>query len=1302
MDCDLLATCSSLGFLEGDTYHKEPDCLETVKDLIRFLRGEDDRMGIRRQLGVAQILQKDLLPLVVHYHTDRPLFEAVVRLLVNLTQPAVVWFGKVPTDVTGRQHYITMTSHLQDYKEAFADNKVISVLAEKLYELLQLKWEERQEEDSLLTERLLLLVRNVLHIPPNPTDKGVLDENMSVHDHVLWAVHMSGLDDILKFLASSPTEQHWALHTLEIVSLMFREQSASVLVMSGKPRSEQEKAEAVAEILTMHKREQMERQQRLQLIGSRHSRFGGTFRVQGLKSVSDEDMVYHLPVQTFDSYNHDVGKPVKRRPRRKQLAQEVQLQRRSALSVRFFLQEFCHEFLENCYNRIMYTVKNSLTREQAQEHDETYYLWSLAFFMEFNRVVGFRPELVSETVQVRSFHFVERCLMNCYEMMLVVKTEEVAWARRMHLALRAYQELIMTLSVMDGSPNEKIRESANVIKSNIFYVMEYRELFVTLFRKYDETKQPLSFLRDLVETAHIFFKMLEKLCNQRRKMCVQKKYIKRKKKIKSKTSVAPVQGELTAEAKDLLWDKMSKDLDASMKAGEPVPEDVVPFDAASEVPVEEQRTEAAKRIQKALFMQQPLEALGLLKAAREVWPEGGMFGTVESHLDEELQLLHQIFNATLPGEQLAAIECREEDKDENVLEEHEEEEFEEDEEDEQSFSVKVTEKDFLFLDYIKRFANTQVIKACVFLLKHYRNNSVHTNHCATKILHRIAVDLHMDGLLFQASVFRTFQAVLEDPAVECYSELARFAKYIVRRFVELARRNSKVFLELLFWKSPATVHQMTEGYTETQGTGSHKGSHWSDAEKEELQTLYLHYKDEAGDEKDVVDFVMEHIQDDARTRKQIIGQLIRQGIADSVLDFKRKPGKKSRLVLWREEQEMELQRLFEEFRDSSDVMGNIMQNITAKRSRAHIAAKLIVMGLVNDRQELRKKRHSKACTVSSKNLKLVKDVVGDDHRTASDLDDRSSSEDGDVDDDDEDDEDDEEVQEQVPPKDRNKKRRSRDQLEVWDEKTLEKDVDFQVALQQARDEGLSGPLAWLQMCLGRTANDREDDGYGHPVPLVPLSEENEDAMENKVFQKLLRKIGLRRPEEVQESFWRIPEKLSVSNLRAVAKQLANCKIPLEVQEPSDEPGGAKSERQQEEKESYLVETKSRQQHCVEIDGGRTMMHGHETLLGPQNDDEQPPNVESEKNDRHPKRRVHAFASSDSDSDGNGGEALPSKRGRLVSKPDSAMLTPYVSGGECEARPPVLLADADEASESDDDVLFLRRARQRIINDGDND
>ena len=51
-----------------------------------------------------------------------------------------------------------------------------------------------------------------------------MDDDASVHDRVLWALHMSGFDDLVKFLASAQSEQQWSMHVLEIISLMFRDQ----------------------------------------------------------------------------------------------------------------------------------------------------------------------------------------------------------------------------------------------------------------------------------------------------------------------------------------------------------------------------------------------------------------------------------------------------------------------------------------------------------------------------------------------------------------------------------------------------------------------------------------------------------------------------------------------------------------------------------------------------------------------------------------------------------------------------------------------------------------------------------------------------------------------------------------------------------------------------------------------------------------------------------------------------------------------------------------------------------------------
>ena len=44
------ATCSNLGIYDGEKYLPEPDCVECVKDLIRFLRYTTDKFQIFRSV----------------------------------------------------------------------------------------------------------------------------------------------------------------------------------------------------------------------------------------------------------------------------------------------------------------------------------------------------------------------------------------------------------------------------------------------------------------------------------------------------------------------------------------------------------------------------------------------------------------------------------------------------------------------------------------------------------------------------------------------------------------------------------------------------------------------------------------------------------------------------------------------------------------------------------------------------------------------------------------------------------------------------------------------------------------------------------------------------------------------------------------------------------------------------------------------------------------------------------------------------------------------------------------------------
>uniref|UniRef100_A0AAX7V2D4 Timeless circadian clock n=1 Tax=Astatotilapia calliptera TaxID=8154 RepID=A0AAX7V2D4_ASTCA len=1066
MNCELLATCSALGYLEGDTYHKEADCLESVKDLIRYLRHEDDARDVRQQLGESQIVQNDLLPIIIQHRQDKALFDACIRLMVNLTQPAMLCFGKVPDDPVFRHHFLQVTSHLQAYKEAFASESVFCILSETLYNLLQLDWEQRQEEDNLLIERILLLVRNVLHVPANPSEEKKVDDDASVHDQVLWAIHMSGFDDLIKFLASAQSEQQWSMHVLEIISLMFRDQTPEALVSAGHARSAEEKKKDSNELEALRQKEHAEKHSRTLQRGTRHSRFGGSFVVQGLKAIGDKDVIYHRNLQNFKNYTHDIGKAVRRVPKRHRKAQESGEKRRSALNVRLFLREFCVDFLENCYNRLMYLVKESLIREQTQQHDETYYLWALSFFMAFNRGSCFRADLVSETMSIRAFHFIERNITNYYEMLLTDRKEATSWSRRMHLALKAYQELLLTVNEMDRSQDESIRQSSSVIKSNIFYLMEYREIFLTLLRKYDETKQPQSYLKDLVESTHLFLRMLERFCKGRRNLMVQR--VKQRKSHGKKKEAAP---ETSPEALEETWKIVEEELKG---LSESLTQSLVPFDATSETPLEDQRTEAMVRVQDALLARMGPEALGLLRAAREVWPEGDVFGSADVEPEEELELLKQILHAKLPrSSQTAVVEEEEEEEDGPEMEEEELE------------SVQVSETEFKFLDFIKRFANPGIVHPYLLLLKSYSKNTPHTNHCIARMLHRLAVDLKMDALLFQLSVFHIFNKILNDPAAAAYQELVTLGKYLVKRFVSLAAQNNKAYVELLFWKNVGAVREMTEGYT-----------------------------------KEWVLFFFQVLNSN-RTRRQVVTQLVHMRLVGNAKELK-KPKynfchiqrKGTGIVLWTEEQELELQMLFEEYRDSDDVLGSIMKKLTAKRSRARVVDKLLSMGLVSERRELYKKRsrsaHGKSTGKGMTEEEFLAELT-------------QGTQDDPVDRDDEYEQEDESEESEAEDLEEQESERPLNDIKIW--------IFFFPPI------GMSGPLLWLQNCLNKTADDRENDGLSQPVPLAPFTESNEEAMENKSFQRLLRKLGMRAPANEQESFWRIPAKISVSQLRSAAAAL---------------------------------------------------------------------------------------------------------------------------------------------------------------------
>ncbi|XP_014669894.1 PREDICTED: protein timeless homolog [Priapulus caudatus] len=852
---------------------------------------------------------------------------------------------------------------------------------------------------------------------------------------------------------------------------------------------------------------------------ARHSRFGGTYLIKDVKSISQNDVIYHRNQADVKSLSFDQQKTRRRIAKNKLPAKDAEVYRRSTLSVRLLLKAFCIQFLQNCYNPLMKTVNDMLKRQKVDNHDETYFLWSMRYFMEFNRCYKFDVALISETISTETFHYIQVNLENYYEMMFSDKKESKVWSRRAHLALKAYQELLNTVLMMDKSSEPSIVESARVIKSNIFYVPEYKDIFLALLRKYDSTKQPRSFLKDIVETNHLFMRMMEKFCQSNSHVMVQ---AKRKKKKKKKKQAKPqnTDGGPTEQQLEDIWDEVSGELSAIFqnRADDPLPM-VAPFDAASDAPVDQQKADAVIRIQDAMRENRPAEAVALFRSAREVWPEDNEFGAADIGPEEEFMALREVFYANIPRPEVIppATGDLNEPVEEGAEEEGEEEEYE-------RLADVTCEKEFNFKDFLKCFANPTILKPYAELLKYYRTNEPHTNHCLVKMMHRVAFDLKMVPLLFQASMFRVLQAVLKEQVSgrsTGFKELGTFAKYVVSQFFSMLPTNPKLVVELLFWKTAKDVNAIESGYDDTVQNASRSKMLWTEEQESELERLFYQYKDVEDPEKDVIDLVAEHLMD-SKTRKQIVFQLKQQGLISSSKDLKKHKVRKS-VNVWQEEEEYELKRLYEEFKDADDPVARILDNMIQKRSRNKVIEKCLSLSIVQDRKQLHKKRKRRRSAARGADGDNADDMPSDD---ASDLEQGLPS---DLE---------EDILDSPTASSADSTSGSSDEESDKENGKQGDSSDFGYLVNNAVQKDLLGAVQWLKTTLERTATDRDEEDEMYPVPIVPLTEEYENALEEATFTKLLKALGLSPPITGQEQFWRVPAALGPGDLRERAEVLA--------------------------------------------------------------------------------------------------------------------------------------------------------------------
>lgn len=514
---DITAACNSLGKTDENdgTYMKDRDCKPCLKEIIRLLNADSKNHVARQTLGALNVIKSDLIPLISQYgdyeEGDSDLFALVIRLCTNLTSSVFLLFEnqEMPTEPDMIKVHNKLMNGLHGYKEAFASDS-------KVWE--QLNTHLRHTEDEIPFERLLILVRNILHIPVDSRADLGMHSEFDTHSLCLYRMEQGGIfDTIIKIASETQRGSEFCFHIIEIVHLMLRDQNPSTVALSklnSNKRKLEEEDEDRKRLAELSDRDKRDRQ-----VGSAKSmppRFKNSlFVVKNCQTIGRNRLLSSRLVDKSEDITFDAGKTELRRAKNKKpLSSEsssavISDRNTKQSQVTYKLKVFSKLFVEKVYSNYMQQIKHNLIQKKAAENDESYYLWAIQYFTAFNRFLYLSLDNISETMSTSTLHFIQILISGYQDKIKIEKkrSQVEKISKRLHLALRAYREILNLINSI--KPDSEFWNTIEKIKKNIFTELEYNSLLLTLFQQYEESRYCREYLRDLISTNDIFLQLFE-------------------------------------------------------------------------------------------------------------------------------------------------------------------------------------------------------------------------------------------------------------------------------------------------------------------------------------------------------------------------------------------------------------------------------------------------------------------------------------------------------------------------------------------------------------------------------------------------------------------------------------------------------------------------------------------------------------------------------------------------------------------------------------------------------------------------
>uniref|UniRef100_A0A0R3RYB6 Rhodanese domain-containing protein n=1 Tax=Elaeophora elaphi TaxID=1147741 RepID=A0A0R3RYB6_9BILA len=975
MERIIQATINALGFLEDGVYYPEPDCFESVRDLVRFLRNDTAAAIARRVCGERNIVRYDLIPIMKSPTTSDKLFDIALRLTINLCQPVSLMFaGRQPEDKETWLIYQEIEKNLRNSKEAFGDIQLFKIFEKKAAAYFAQDWLDRDEETKLLVERIFALSHYVLSIGDTDLDKERSPQDMNSHDQLVLAFLESGFGKLLVRISETSAERDFHLWILEIFSMLLKQHEAMDVVEAENIRTAEERTKQECEMQKIVQQETEEQLNKRRYISSRHSAFAGSYILRGLKAINkDNDMIVNKVIKNCNEIDHLNKRKIQRRIPKNRRPFDIETSKHiSILNVRVALRSFCTEMLPKSYCRLICGCKDSaFSGKRTLGHDKAdmHYFILMQFSLEFCRLAELSPEYIKASLTIEAFHHVQTQLDDYLERVRIERKEGRIYGLRAQYALAAYKELLLTLMSILKSGNEEWKREVGSACTHILRVEEYRDLSSCVIRRFMPGVFSKTFLKNIVLANHAYISLIEKFFKKGMLSTVVKRQKKRRRKPKKEGKLENIV-QKSEEPDWNLWDDICEELsDAVLGYVEPTV-DISAIDVLLNVDDQTHQQFAMLMVQQALQQRRIADAVGIYRSARDLWPTNGVFGTNNVEPEDEFLELRAVYFVDLKEVEANWEKCRLKtyglelvnNTRNNALFNDGLDGFDEEYEEgsgESDVETRMVEKEinFHFDDYVTKFARVDVLKWYIFLLADFESNTDEVNKAVLKLLHRVAFDLKMAPRLYQLSLFVIFKRLalrfknqsIREIKKSQYFEIYQFGYHVLRRFfADYQKIGSKLIPELLFWKGPKECYEIANGYGtfEIKQDGS-KGKEilWSEELDNEMRGLYEEYLlfEEKPEGVDIVEYIEQGLSR-PRTRRQIIRQMKMLGLDTfGAKGIRRERGIKS--SVFAPEIVSQIHNLIEEFNlktpsRSDDLVNFIRNNLAEKYTRSKIIKQL--------------------------------------------------------------------------------------------------------------------------------------------------------------------------------------------------------------------------------------------------------------------------------------------------------------------------------------------------------------------------